>query len=149
MITRYSNCHFAEVMKSRFIAKHIGAEPQEAIRCSFCGEACELVPQPLTLEHDLELTLRRWKDGDCTLDDMFNRVNTLLERSYRGAFDTAKETLQAGGTPQYTLELMTMEWKTSAALPGVGQGGDQGSSPGAMDAPAQGHEAITDGEEAR
>jgi hypothetical protein len=39
--------------------------------------------------------------------------------------------------------------QASAALPGVGQGGAQGSSQSAVDASAQGHEAITGDEEAR
>jgi hypothetical protein len=79
-------------------------------RCSYCGEKCSIVPQPHTLQHDLELTLRRWKDGDCTLDDMFARVNKELERSWLEAFGAAALTLQTG-TPKFVRNPGMIDWQ--------------------------------------
>lgn len=110
MVLRFSTCHFAEVMDEWIIAKHIGAERQQVLRCSFCGKMCELVPMEHKLEQDLELTLRRWKDGDCTLDEMFNRVNKELFRSWDEVFETAAATLQAKGKPRYTHDLASLSW---------------------------------------
>lgn len=106
--TRYSDCHFAEVM---FDGLGIVVADAESTKCSFCGEPCQLIPMALNMEHDLELTLRRWKDGDCTLGDMFNRVNTELERSYLQAFGAAAKTLRGNERPMYKLDRGTIEWK--------------------------------------
>lgn len=111
MSVRYSACHFAEVMPESLIAKYIGAEREHYYRCSFCGEVCELVPMEHTLEHDLELTLRRWKDGDCTLDEMFDRVNKELFRSWNEAFKTAASTLQSKGKTKYKLNMNRLDWE--------------------------------------
>ena len=104
MVARYSDCHFAEVMPNSYAVNDHGA------RCSFCGEPCELVDMPLALGHDLELTLRRWKDGDCTLDDMFDRVNKELERSWLQAFRAAAKTLQGNKLPKYELLPGNFDW---------------------------------------
>jgi hypothetical protein len=81
-----------------------------AFWCSWCGEECELVPMAHTLQHDLELTLRRWKDGDCTLDDMFARVNKELERSWLEAFGAAALTLRTG-TPKFVRKPGVIDWQ--------------------------------------
>lgn len=111
MSTRYSTCHFAEVMFGWKQAKHLGGERKETIRCSWCGKVCDLVPPEKTLMHDLELTLRRWKDGDCTLDDMFNRVDSELYRSWYEAFGTAANTLQAKSKAKYSREIYSDTWE--------------------------------------
>ena len=104
MVTRFSTCHFAEVMQDMY-----GAVVSP--RCSFCGKKCDLVPMPHLLDYDLELTLRRWKDGDCSLDDMFNRVNTELERSWLEAFQAAAEILQGDGDAKYIRKPGVADWE--------------------------------------
>ena len=92
----YSDCHFASLTEKDL--------------CSFCGDDADVLRGALTLEHDLELTLRRWKDGDCDLDSMFGRINTELQRSYDVAFHQAQERLQAEGTQVYQFDPSKLEW---------------------------------------
>lgn len=96
-VASYSNCHFAEIMYDEFNA------------CSYCGESCHPIPMAHTLTHDIELTLRRWKDGDCTLDEMFDRVNKEFERTWQEIFEVAKEQLQTG-KPKYEYRIDQMDW---------------------------------------
>lgn len=55
---------------------------------------------------------------------------------------------QMGARQAWAEEELERRRKLDAGLPGVGQGGAQGSSPSAVDAPAQGHEADNRGESA-
>lgn len=111
MTDRYSTCHYAKVMFSEITVKTMPPKHEEVSRCSWCGEPCDLVISSSMLGHDLELTLRRWKDGDCSLDDMFGRVNTELNRSWLRAFEPAAKTLQAGSEPKYIERPDYMDWQ--------------------------------------
>lgn len=107
MIIRYSTCHFAPTMEEVLHDLVMGE------RCSFCGEPCHLVPMPFTVRHDIELTLRRWKDGDCTLDDMFDRLNKEFHRAWNEVFEIAQGRLQGKKKPKFEWEPKTMSWKST------------------------------------
>lgn len=109
MVTRYSQCHFAEVMNNRAYTKTMTPQYIEVTTCSWCGKKCELVPMPFTLREDIELTLRRWKDGDCSLDDMFDRLNKEYRRAWNEVFEIAEKRLRRG-KPKYVRPDYSMVW---------------------------------------
>ena len=104
-----SKCHFAEVMEETIMGKHLGAKPEYLYRCSYCGNKCSYLVNISTVGLDLELTLRRWKDGDCSLDDMFDRLRKELDRVYSSVVDQMRLYLQKG-SPKYKYELNTVRW---------------------------------------
>lgn len=106
----YSDCHFAETMSGYITIKSIGARREEIVRCSFCGNRCGMIEGPLALNADVELTIRRWSDGDCSLDDMFLRINKELSRSWGIAAQAARTALQAGGEPEFSMNPVTGMW---------------------------------------
>ena len=109
MITRYSICHFAIVMKIE--GDYTGILRIE--KCSFCGKECYLVPMPFIVHHDVELTLRRWKDGDCTLDEMFDRLNTEYRRAWNEVFEVAQRQLQENKESKFVYYPEQMTWRLS------------------------------------
>lgn len=115
MITRYSTCHFAPTMEVESNNMIVGE------RCSFCGEDCHLVPMPFTVQHDIELTLRRWKDGDCSLDDMFDRLNKEYRRAWNEVFEIAQARLQGKKKPKYEWDIAILGWKPAPPKQEIGE----------------------------
>lgn len=108
----YSTCHFAEVMSQTLPLENPEgiSEIKHAEYCSFCGERCGMVSQPLTVEQDTELTLRRWKDGDVKYDQVAKHLKMELHRSWDNAVQAAANTLQDENEPMYILPPGQTAW---------------------------------------
>lgn len=108
-----SDCHLADVMErdDDFIQpKYLGARREYIQRCSFCGEVCKPLSVTFGVGHDVELTLRRWKDGDCTLDGMLDRLRTEFQRAAMSIVEPLRERLQDGGEPKFELDVNRIQW---------------------------------------
>jgi hypothetical protein len=98
MTTRYSACHFAEITD------------KPNLRCSHCGEICVPIPMPPTVGYDVELTLRRWKDGDCESNLMLNRLIEEYCRVWDSVFSLARDALRRNEKPVYVRKFGDVEW---------------------------------------
>lgn len=107
-ITGYSDCHLSPVMYSED-----WSESSFMGECSFCGRGCRQIAFPDNVNHDIELTLRRWKDGDCSLDDMFGRLKTEYKRIWGSVAEPAREKLCKGQNPMYAWNPAIMDWEAT------------------------------------
>jgi hypothetical protein len=95
MVTRYSQCHFAEVFEDTRLNE--GKPLYKVFRCSWCGkENPELVPMSSVTTSEIEVVLRRWKDGDTDFNAVVEKLDAWLEGSWLTAFKAAQSSLQQG-----------------------------------------------------
>lgn len=88
-----SKCHLAEVMNS---------EPSSYFAdCSFCGKRCETIVKPSGVGYDVELTLRRWKENDCSTKEMLERLSTEYERIFNSVAIPTKAVLTRNKAPKF------------------------------------------------
>lgn len=90
-----SQCHLASVMESH--------------QCSFCGEQCLTWCYP-EVGYDVELTVRRWADNDCTTEEMMTRLRDELHKVSRSLIDVVKPYLEGDEKPKFKYKPEKMEW---------------------------------------
>lgn len=106
----YSDCHLYETMPEDDINSSF------MVRCSFCGKGCKMVRLPDNIGYDVELTIRRWADGDCSVDDMFERIKTEYRRIWNDLSGNVKPHLTNGGRPQYEYNYDKLAWERTESI---------------------------------
>lgn len=88
-----SKCHLADVMNSGSFSFFAD--------CSFCGKRCETIEMPSGVGYDVELTLRRWKENDCSTKEMLERLSTEYERIFNSVAIPTKAVLTRNKEPKF------------------------------------------------
>jgi hypothetical protein len=96
-----SVCHLAEIM-SDGIEKHDG-------KCSFCGKESESVLD-FVGEYVFELTVRRYKDGDVSYDEVSQAFQSAIKESRDKVIEPLQKRLQRQSKPKYKYIVDRMRW---------------------------------------
>lgn len=106
---QYSDCHLAEIMED---PEDVSSPGMRRPMCSFCGKKWpEIIKAPQVLTEDIELRLRRWKEGDMSTRDLTNFLVSVQEAIWRRVADRVRPHLQGKKKPLYTLDALSMSWK--------------------------------------
>lgn len=104
---QYSACHLALVMDDPEDPSSPGVKRP---MCSFCGKKWPKMLEEPMMRHDVELTFRRWKEGDCTSQQAFDRLQIELMRVFDQTLDLVTPQLQGDEEPLYKYSFERLEW---------------------------------------
>lgn len=97
-----SVCHLADIMDD-FDEKHQG-------KCSFCGKDAEPISN-FVGEYVFELTVRRYKDGDVTYEEVSDAFNSAIREARSKIIEPLQKRLQRQSKPKYKWVVDQMRWE--------------------------------------
>lgn len=111
MISRYSDCHLAEIMDD---PEDFGGAKRPM--CSFCGKKWPEIVQERGVDGNLELALRRWKDGDMPTKDLIAYIQNEFDLDFWNITKHIRKQLQKRKKPMYTYSVDRMKWELTAPI---------------------------------
>lgn len=80
------------------------------LRCSWCGKTTVPLSPVINIGYDVELTLRRWKDDDCTSEEMLERLTKTNGYNFESLLEQLIPKYRKGDQPKLEYSFELMQW---------------------------------------